>query len=186
MVVHIGSLMVIVGCMATLSGCQRSDASRDQPQGGDEFPTEGVVLPVSEAGPLLAACDGTVAQADSLWIPSDSIIEEMEVKLGRFLRRVSGSASEGDPLHRYSRQYLGLYRGDKPLVFVNGVHQRYLQGVVDRDSMRGVPKPIRIEQTARWFRERAVRMCDGGELSFHAEYDVVADSVSAFEFNGTS
>lgn len=181
MVLNIGSLMVIVGCIATLSGCQKSDASRDQPQGGNVFPTEGVVLPVSEAASLLSACDGTVAQADSLWIPSDSIIEEMEVRLARFLRRGSG-----DPLHQYSRQYLGLYRGDRPLVFVNGVHQRYLQGVVDRDSMRGVTKPIRIEQTARWFRERAVRICDGGELSFHAEYDVAADSVAAFEFNGTS
>ena len=184
--VHIGSLMVIGGCIAALSGCQRGDAPRDQPQGGNVFPTEGIVLPVSEAGPLLAACDGTVAQADSLWIPSDSIIEEMEVKLARFVGRVSGSASEGDPLHRYSRQYLGLYRGDKPLVFVNGVHQRYLQGLVDRDSTRGVTRPVRTEQTAQWFRQRAVRICDGGELSFHAEYDVTADSVSAFEFNGTS
>lgn len=142
----------------------------------------GVVLPASEGQRLLTYCDGTRVRADSLWIPSDSQLRLVELRLGQYLR---GDPSEGaaatDPLLEYSRQYLGLYRGGEKIVFVRGVHQQYLMRTLNLDT-QSVPQSVKIASAIRRFGESVVDVCDGGRGFFRAEYDVGMQRISRFTF----
>lgn len=147
----------------------------------DALPALRVVLPASEAGILVDGCHGRDVRADSLWTPPDSVLRRLERRLAGHLES-AWSADLGDPLEVYALQYVGFHRDGRRWVFVNGVDRGHLQMAVEWDSVGGASE--RVERVARRFREEAVSVCDGGEGFFRAEYDVEADRVSAFAFNG--
>jgi hypothetical protein len=173
---------IVALCAAGLLGCA---GERKRPEGeepvGPEMTAVGEVLPFSEARELLRACDGTTVQSDSLWAPSDSELRVVEASLDDYLKGELPNDSSGDPLGRYSRQYLGLYRGGEKLVFVRGVSQLHLRRAVTFDTAH-VPQSVKIASTLRRFREHPVSACDGGRGFFRAEYSLPARRITRFAF----
>ena len=145
-------------------------------------PAVGVVLPASEDRRLLTYCDGSRADADSLWVPSDSVLRAVELSLAGHLRdEASADRPAADPLREYSRQYLGIFRGGEKFVFVRGVHQVYLTRAVTFDT-QSVPPSVKIASAIRRFGERALDVCDGGRGFFRAEYRLRTRRTSRFDF----
>jgi hypothetical protein len=174
--VGIASALVVFGCQG-----ERDDRN-DRTEPPLRFPSLGVVLPFSEAGELLRWCDGRTTPVDSLWTPAASDLAALEPRLAERLGAVDAAGTSAEPpLQVYSRQYLGIYRGGRKLVFIQGVHRHYLEINVERDSARDVSR--KIDWVTGVFRKRAVSVCDGGQMFFRAEYDVAADAISQFDFN---
>lgn len=167
-----------------LWGCQYGDTHGKAAAGTDSgVPTMAVILPASEARTLLTSCDGVMARADSLWIPSTTELQAFDKRLAEHINAGSKNVTRNEPWPEYSRQYLGLFRDGRKLVFVQGVHRSYLGHTVAQDTLRGVPKPEAIARLRQWFRTSATNVCDGGKAFFRAEYDVSADRISSFAFN---
>jgi hypothetical protein len=169
--------------VSILAACGRpGGANNSESPPGVAVPAVGVVLPASEERRLLTYCDGARADADSLWTPSDSVLRAVELSLARHLR---GQASPGvaapDPLGEYSRQYVGLHRGEEKFVFVRGVHQAYLTRALTFDT-QSVPQSVKVASAIRRFGETAVDVCDGGRGFFRAEYSLRAQRISRFAF----
>ena len=172
-------LAAFAASLVLLFGCRTADDSSVKRATSAPLPMFGVVLPASEAPHLLAACDGKTASADSLWSPPDSTLKALEVRLAQHLISISRT----DSLQAYSRQYLGLYRGGRKLIFVKGVHRSYLTGAVAQDSAAGISRSESVARVQQWLRTSAVRVCDGGMAFFRAEYDVTVDRIAYFSFN---
>lgn len=170
--------VALAGVLAMACGTAEDPVPARRPDGG--VPLPGVALPLSEAPALLTACDGTRTAADSLWTPADSLLRRLEARLSDHLREISPTP-EADPLQDYARQYLGLYRDGRPIIFINGVNEQYLRRAAGRHRARGLPS--RTVDAAERFKGWAVSVCDGGRGFFRAEYDVGSHAIARFAFN---
>jgi hypothetical protein len=105
------------------------------------------------------------------WTPSDGQIEAFEPPLTSVLKgqlaKAGASASPGD----YYRQYAGFIINGRRIIYVNGV---------DRSAIDEQSNP---DRRFDW-RTQAMGICDGGVMSFGAEYDAETHQVSNFAFNG--
>jgi hypothetical protein len=120
--------------------------------------------------------------ADSFWTPGKRALRRLQQRLSQRLQDQHPSSNA--TLHRYSRQYLGLYRADRKFVFVAGAHESYLGDAVKIMKSDGFSDSQAVRRARQWFQEQALSVCDGGEMFFRAEYDLDADSIVWFEFNG--
>jgi hypothetical protein len=75
--------------------------------------------------------------------------------------RVSKDQQKGSP-GAWIAQYGGFFRKGHKVVYVNAVGRGF---------------------TGEGWRDRAIRICDGGLLSFGAVLDLDTDTVDSFEFN---
>lgn len=178
-----GLLLRLATCAAiTLAACrQAAGRSDDAPPTGVSVPAVGVVLPTSEGQRLLTYCDGSRAEADSMWVPSDAELRVVELGLNEHLKTEASEIATADALQKYSRQYLGLYRGGEKLVFVRGVSQNYLTRAVTFDTL-AVPQSVKVASVIRRFGESAINVCDGGRGFFRAEYSLKTQRISRFAF----
>src|SRR5262249_34358175 len=105
------------------------------------------------------------------WTPSNDDLEQLEKPLESVLTGqlvISGStAAPAD----YYRQSAGYIINGRRVIYVNGVNR----SVVNDDA--NATHPI------DW-RTQAISICDGGTLTFGAEYDEDTRQLSKFAFNG--
>lgn len=104
-----------------------------------------------------------------VWTPSDADLDTLEdpliVQLARELEARGESPSPGG----YYRQYAGFVIGGKRVIYVNGVSE----AAIERDLGNA---------TFDW-RTQPVQICDGGSITFGAEYDPATHQISNFAFN---
>jgi hypothetical protein len=105
------------------------------------------------------------------WTPSADDLEQLEEPLQSMLIGqlvISGStAAPAD----YYRQYAGFIIGGRRVIYANGVNR----SVINDDANAAPP--------IDW-RTQAISVCDGGPVSFGAEYDADTRQLSKFAFNG--
>jgi hypothetical protein len=175
-----------VSCLVLLlCGCGRGKDATEQDHLTNSLATMSVVLPLSEGHRLLTACDGSQVIADSLWTPPDSVLHRVESRLASYWERFSDNGAMSRSLELYSLQFFGIQRGGEKFVFINGVHQSYLQLLVDRDTLEISSREMRLRQVLHQFRTQAIQVCDGNAAFFRAMYDSAHDTISAFSFNGS-
>jgi hypothetical protein len=153
-------LMVLTTVSATCLGKKKESAAKT----GKDW----VVLPEKEALVLKDPCSRAFPpDLSGYWSLANVDIERAEARfqeaLRRALKRVAKDQRDDSP-GVWIAQYAGFFRNGHKVVYVNAVGR----GFVDDG-----------------WRSRAVRICDGGLLSFGAVLDLDSDKVDSFEFNGT-
>jgi hypothetical protein len=122
---------------------------------------QGVVVPTNAPAGVLCQCSRTTPGAgDSYWIPAERHIRDLEEKLPSFVR----SQREHPKLTGLHRQYLGVMRGGRRMIYVNLF-------------------PAGRHFETRWTTS-AIGVCDGGSQFFGVEYDVEARRFIHADFNG--
>lgn len=105
---------------------------------------------------------------ESTWSPSEAdvaaIEDELLLRVARELEQRGESPSPGG----YYRQYAGFVIGGRRIIYVNEVDEQ----AIDRSG-----------SSFDW-RTQPVRICDGGPITFGAEYDPATHRFSNFAFNG--
>ena len=106
------------------------------------------------------------------WTPSARDLDAFDMPLtdvlGGQLARANVTAAPRD----YDRQYAGLIINGRRVIYVNGVNR----DIAERQSDLAHPVDWRNE---------AIILCDGGSLSFGAEFDAVTHQVTNFAFDGS-
>jgi len=155
-------------------------------------PTDGSVLSGSEALRALDQCSHYgPGDATATWVPSTKQIKELERRLPGFLRqqelRPPGS------LRTYYRQYVGVVRGGRQLIYVNGFPKN---SIADDVAFMGqfVREHPEVKLTAKEFPESmrtldawhsyAVVVCDGGSSYWGVLYDPETRHFSEYSANG--
>jgi len=122
---------------------------------------QGVLVPVDSPGSVLCQCSRTTpGVGDSYWSPSERDILDLEERLPSFVR----SQRRHPELRGLRRQYLGVVRGSRRMIYVNLF-----------------PPIPRFD--ARWT-SSAIGVCDGGSRFFGVEYDVEKQRFVHADFNG--
>jgi hypothetical protein len=126
-----------------------------------------VVFDRSKVAALLHQCSrSTPPVGEAGWTPLAGDILAMEAALPSVLiEQIRHRPAFASAPHGWIRQYVGIVRGGKRLIYGNFVPKS-----ADGDD-------------GRWRREPII-VCDGGEAFFGAEYDVVAKTFTHVAFNG--
>lgn len=108
------------------------------------------------------------------WAPDSETIGSLEVVLALALQRALEEKIK-DPSRRpapadYYRQYIGIRKGRRQAVYINGFHRSYVEHL----------RPGSVD----YWRTRVVNVCDGGSRFFGAEYDPATGQVTNIRFNG--
>jgi len=140
---------------------------------------DGVVLPQEEAAKLASQCSRpSPGQVDSYWTPSKEDIDRLETALPAFfrkqahdwrgfLRKPNLTDEDADKLlAQYVRQYVGFVIAGKKIIYVNAVAG---WGIGDHPEL---------------WQTKAIRICDGGSITFGVEYDPASKTFDHFAFNG--
>ena len=109
---------------------------------------------------------------DDLWTPSETEISQFEDDLILRVAREQEARGESPSPGGYYRQYAGFVIGGRRIIYVNGVDE----SAVERD-----PNPARPFD----WRTQPILICDGGPITFGAEYDPATHQISNFAFNGS-
>ncbi|MCR4376132.1 MAG: hypothetical protein NUW22_14915 [Acidobacteria bacterium] len=138
-------------------------------------PSHGVVLPESAGIPLRRPrlCNRPMPwPIEGTWTPEPTVIARLELRLGpalsEALARAPSSRFPKPEVQGFYRQYLGFVVGGRRIVYINGAHERVVQGARNAEDWK----------TIAW------NGCDGGLLLFGAEYDPAADTIDNVIFNG--
>jgi len=107
-----------------------------------------------------------LVESDGFWMPSGDDIIKLEEKIGEYLSQNSGQFYRQPPvwerLDEYQRQYIGLERGDRQIIYGNYFCD---SGRVD------------------WLQELVI-VEDGGDCFFQVEYDVESEMFIKLLVNG--
>lgn len=117
---------------------------------------------------LLQPCaDTKPAPADSFWTVDSGTVSAIEAGLAAFIARdtwMRPGHGPTEPLEKYRGQYVGIFRGERRLVYASFV-----------------PAAAVIADTA--FMHRPYLMCDGGSWFFRFDYDPSAKTFDHMERN---
>ncbi len=131
-------------------------------------PEQVAILPADQVGAVLHQCSRRVPPTGTgYWRPSPALIAEMESKVHEAVvtgRHPDQRTSATFP-RRYARQYVGYWRQGHRFLYGNYA-------------------PLFDDDNSRYWRAKAIIICDGGRAVFGAEYDVDAKDVSQIAFNG--
>lgn len=111
---------------------------------------------------------------EDLWTPSDADIAALEDELILLVARELEARGESPSPGDYYRQYAGFVIGGKRMIYVNGV---------DAAGIDADPGPA--FHPSNW-QAYAIQICDGGTITFGAEYDPETGVFRNFAFNGGS
>jgi hypothetical protein len=121
------------------------------------------ILPTSEGKQLIGQCSRECPyDATSFWRPSASEIAAIEQRLPALLR---GSGHEINLSQSY-RQYLGIVRAGRKLIYLNAFDSRTW-----------------ADYRTSW-RNKALIICDGGDLFWGVEFDPATKTFQHLAFNG--
>lgn len=122
---------------------------------------QGVIIGKAQAGPFYHAIRGE--SSPHYWTPEKSHVIDLESRLMGYLKRTAPPRSQlRKDLKGYRRQYLGIVRGDREVVFASFFCETHR-----KDWTR---KPIVVD--------------DGGDCYFRIEYDPQTLTFSHLEING--
>jgi hypothetical protein len=136
-------------------------------------PAMGEVLGADKAASLARQCSRiSPGPVDSSWQPTEAQIAGLEARLGAEIeRQLAATSAAGSKPQDYYRQYAGFVIGGKQVIYVNGIH---------KDAVDHAPEP----QRSSWKTDPQM-ICDGGTITFGAEFDPAAGTFQNFAFNGS-
>ncbi|HYD88592.1 MAG TPA: hypothetical protein VEA80_14050 [Vitreimonas sp.] len=108
---------------------------------------------------------------EDVWTPDEAQIERVEDDLILRVAREMEARGQSPSPGGYYRQYAGFMIDGRRIIYVNGV---------DESAIQNASGPA---QAFDW-RTQPVLICDGGAITFGAEYDPATRQVSHFAFNG--
>lgn len=108
---------------------------------------------------------------EDLWTPTDAEVDALENDLILLVARELGEAGQSPSPGGYYRQYAGFVIGGQRVIYVNGVDETAIERAPD------------AAHPFDW-RTQAVQICDGGAITFGAEYNPATRQFSHFAFNG--
>lgn len=134
-------------------------------------PDTHVVLEGEEALALANQCSRvSPGPVTGQWVPSEGEIEAMEsaliLQVAQHMEQAGLEPTPGD----YHRQYAGFIIDGRNIIYANGV---------DEDAIRRD-----VREDFDW-RTQAIRICDGGTITFGVEYDPATRQFANFAFNGS-
>lgn len=134
-------------------------------------PVHAVLLPEAQAAAVVQQCSRAVPRITGSWVPSARDLRRLEADLKhlkgqRAAACCSPSAALDDAL-KYYRQYAGVIRGGRRLIYVNGF-----------------PEPPSSGPDAIDWKQTPVIACDGGTSFWGVLYDPESRSFSQLAFNG--
>lgn len=140
--------------------------SHKKPQASEQISSASYnVMVGEEARKLVFHCTNIYSSGVSgYWEPSREKIEELERLLIPFL---SAQNIKDVNLASYVRQYAGVIKGDRSMIFVNGVN----------------PSIMEVLTKGRDISKDAVVLCDGGKMIYGVEYDVETKRFDVFSLN---
>ncbi len=109
---------------------------------------------------------------ERIWTPGASDIEVVEDTLILEVARQQEARGDTPSPGGYYRQYAGFVIGGRRIIYINGVDESAIQ----HDPDPGHPFD---------WRTQAVQICDGGPITFGAEYDPATRRIFNFAFNGS-
>jgi hypothetical protein len=131
----------------------------------------GVILPVTRAPRVFCQCSRrTPGPGDDYYIPSIEQISALERDLPAFVLAQTTFWLPNPKLDRYKRQYVGVIRGGRKMIYVN-----LFSDSSPRDSA----------ESAYW-RRNVIIVCDGGSSYLGVEYDVQTGQFTHIAENGIS
>jgi hypothetical protein len=138
-------------------------------------PDWAVVLPADYWPPdMFGWCSRDAPGRAGYWAPDSETIGPLEVALPVALQRALEQTIKDPSRHPwpadYYRQYIGIRIGRRQVVYINGFHKNYVEGLRPR--------------FADYWRTRVVNVCDGGWMFFGAEYDPATRQITNIRFNG--
>jgi hypothetical protein len=154
---------------------------------------EVVVLGEAESAKLLQPCSRPTPQGlTGYWHPDPKLVARIEAPLAQEISRALARVVDRDMVKGisptdYRVQYAGAYRGRRRVVYANGIltgtffDQEFATRFNQDAERKGQTRRIHGED----WRSVAIRICDGGVVSFGLLYDVSAGRFSEFKFNGT-
>lgn len=174
--------IVLSGVLLSIAGCKRPEAhsrTGDADTAISFDHVRGAILPAESAASVLAQCTRMVPLSGSgYWRPSEKDVRQLE----RYLPTLLDSAlARVSPVTRtvaqeeYIRQYVGIVRGDRRTIYVNGFHSSFER------EFDGPWFVVKI-WGSRWEHQPVV-VCDGGAAFFGIEYDIQSRSFGDIQFN---
>lgn len=164
---------IVLAFFLALMGCGEA-VGADQTRGTDvldaPLPADAVILPDAARLTILRQCSRSVPEpGEAGWQPNGADIAALEAELPAALngrpeardRDMTGAPSG------WRRQYVGLIRGGRRLVYGNF----FPRGPAENSS--------RFD-----WRAMPVVVCDGGPVFFGVEYDVAGGRITHLAFNG--
>jgi hypothetical protein len=124
----------------------------------EERPRGWTILPPSEAARLAEP------RLTETWRPTSSDVARAERALPDAIRTAIGSRPGPHPA-AYLRQYVGVFRAGRPVLYLNAFTADLVDSATD-------------------WRARAVVIYDGGPVAFQAVFDPAAGAFDSFAFNG--
>jgi hypothetical protein len=157
------SLIVFLLGVFGIAVCQKSPAKTDEPFEvikTDEF--EGVIIPREKAGDFMKAFSGL--DEKEAWTPGRNSVLTLEERIGSYLKKAAAKRSPSlwSKLAKYKRQYVGVMRNGRKVIFVN-----FFCGAFDTD-----------------WKTHPVAVDDGGDCFFNLLYDPGSSAFSDLQING--
>ncbi|HTT98915.1 MAG TPA: hypothetical protein VMF58_12760 [Rhizomicrobium sp.] len=144
-------------------------------------PKAGTVFSPERAKDLIGQCSRDVPRnVTGTWQPTSDQITDLELRLLAALKAAwpahaqSNSMSSPTYDHHFVRQYGGLVLNGRKIIYVNA----FPSSVVDFDGSNVSPA-VNVD-----WRSVAIRVCDGGNRFWGAEYDPATKKFDHFAFNG--
>ena len=141
---------------------------------------DGVIFEPARAATLLHQCSRDTPQhVTGFWLPQTEQIADLEMRLPTLVdqevhRIIGTSAQKKDPpMPNYLRQYAGLIKGGRKIIYVNGF-------LADEAHVGDG-----LRRKTDW-RTRAVMVCDGYINYFGVEYDPQSKVFMGLAFNGAA
>lgn len=159
-----------------------------------QLPARVVILDASMFSDELSFCSRTsLGEVDSFFTPSRTLVSEIDARLPE----VSPRASNAEKIRtEYARQYIGVYRGGTQFVYINGIHNLYLDllleanispdarlALQDRMQIFSLQNSPLIAPGKDYWRVRPFNVCDGKQAFWGVEFGVDSKTFSDLEFN---
>jgi hypothetical protein len=133
-------------------------------------PPHYAVLPDAQAAAVVAQCSRAVPRITGTWTPSARDVRRLEADLkhlkGQRAAACCNQSAKMDDATKYYRQYAGIVRGGRRLIYVNGF-----------------PEPPAGAAAIDW-KQAPVIACDGGTSFWGVLYDPDSRTFSQLAFNG--
>lgn len=135
-------------------------------------PVRSVLLPDAQAAAVVQQCSRAVPRITATWIPKASDIRRLESDLkhlkGQRANACCSPSAQMDDAQKYFRQYAGVVRNGRRLIYVNGFMQPPANGPDGLD-----------------WKHTPVIACDGGTSFWGVLYDPATRVFTQLAFNGS-
>lgn len=171
--------------VAVLGGLLCGCSPRDSPDPNRFLAERAVILNPDSMSTWRPCRLSVTAGISGFWRPVPAHMQRIESSLADLLQAALLRVDEGsEHPSLYYRQYIGIVRDGRRLVYVNGFHEGYIDMVMRSYEQSPNRRPGRTIAPDFW-KHTPVTVCDGGHWFFGITYDPEAHRFGTLEFEHT-